>query len=278
MRLVVTGASGFLGGAVVAESQRRGWDTLGVTRRPWTPPPGATAMRRDNYNHPPHGDALVHLAEDNDLASVERLGEAYCDAALSLVERLVEQARGRLVYASSAVVYGSTSRRPHAVDDPVTASSTYARTKLLCEQRVVASGGVALRFSNLYGPRMAGHNVVSDILRQIPGAGPLIVRDVSPVRDFLWIDDAALAVCDAVSAKLTGVFNVGSGVGVSIGDLARLCLSLTGHTGREVFATAPSSRSSCLIVAVNGTTRACGWEPMTPLNVGLARMLSAGAG
>ena len=274
MKLVVTGASGFLGGAVVSESVRRGWDTLGVSRRPWTPPPGATALRCKDYQAIPTGDALVHMAEDNDISSVERLGGAYYLDAIGLVERLVEQTRGRLVYASSATVYGGAKTQPHEVGDPVIANSTYTRTKLACEQRILAIGGTVLRFSNLFGPGMADHNVLGDILRQIPGTGALRVRDVAPIRDFLWVSDAAEAVCDAVAANLHGVFNVGSGVGVSIGDLAARCLRLAGEGKRIVETSLRGGPSNCLVVAVDGTTRACGWQPTTPLNVGLARLLT----
>jgi nucleoside-diphosphate-sugar epimerase len=274
MRLVVTGASGFLGGAVVSESVRRGWDTLGVSRRPWAPPPGATALRCTGYHAIPAGDALVHMAEDNDISSVELSGDAYYHAALGLVERLVEQTRGRLIYGSSATVYGGAETQPHKVDDPVIANSTYTRTKLTCEQRVLAAGGTVLRFSNLFGPGMSHHNVLGDILRQIPGTGALRVRDAAPIRDFLWISDAAKAVCDAVAANLHGVFNVGSGVGASIGELATRCLRLAGEGTREVQATARGDPYSCLVVAVDSTTRACGWQPTTPLDVGLARLLT----
>jgi UDP-glucose 4-epimerase len=274
MKLIVTGASGFLGGAVVSKSVRRGWDTLGVSRRPWAPPPGATALRCTDYHAIPAGDVLVHMAEDNDMSSVERFGDPYYHAALGLVEKLVEHTRGRLVYASSAAVYGSAETQPHQVDDPVTANSTYALTKLTCEQRVLAAGGAVLRFSNLFGPGMGDHNVLGDILRQIPGTGALRVRDASPVRDFLWISDAAEAVCDVIAANLHGVFNVGSGVGVSIGELATRCLRLAGEGTREVQATVRGGPSNCLVVAVDGTTWACGWQPTTPLDVGLARLLA----
>ena len=48
-----------------------------------------------------------------------------------------------------------------------------------------------MRLANVYGPGMAANNVMSDILGQVPGDGPLVVRDIAPVRDYLWIEDAA---------------------------------------------------------------------------------------
>jgi UDP-glucose 4-epimerase len=247
---------------------------LGLSRRPWISPSGAYNLQVHDYNLLPPRDTYVHLAEESDIGTVERLGNTHYLAAVSLVEILLKKASGRVVYASSAAVYGNQAEFPHEVNEPVLASDTYTRTKLACEQRVLAAGGAVLRLSNLFGPGMAANNILGDILQQIPGAGAVRVRDLAPIRDFLWISDAAKAVCDIVAAKLSGVFNVGTGVGVSIGELAARCLFIAGEESREVLATAPGSESNCLVVNISGTTRACGWKPSTPLDVGLAKLLA----
>jgi len=120
---------------------------------------------------------------------------------------------------------------------------------------------------------MARHTVVSDIFDQIPGSGPVKVRDASPVRDFLSVTDAAAALRALAVSQLSGVFNVGSGVATSVRELAETALAVAGQGDRAVVATAPTGRRSYNVLDIAQTCLALAWRPERTLHDDLARLL-----
>jgi UDP-glucose 4-epimerase len=115
--------------------------------------------------------------------------------------------------------------------------------------------------------------VLSDILAQLEGAGPLTVRDDRPVRDFIHIDDVTAGILAALRHEAGGIFNLGSGKGVSIGDLARLVLAAAGQPARPVVSQHVSARSSHLVLDTAEAATQLGWYPQIPLAEGLHMIL-----
>jgi UDP-glucose 4-epimerase len=122
---------------------------------------------------------------------------------------------------------------------------------------------------------MAANSVLGDILAQIPGHGPLSIRAASPVRDFLWVDDAADALIAMAAGEARATLNVGTGIGVSAGALARQALAVSGAADRPVRETAPASRPSHLVLDPAALAHATGWRAGTTLETGLARTLES---
>jgi len=269
MNVVVTGASGFLGRAVVRHLRATGVTVVPVARR--ETPEGVCVQ---HYSEAPAGDVLVHLAESADRGSAIRMGVAYEREAMTTLDALLAKGYGRVIYASSAALYGdqaSDARRP---GDEVYDADAYTRVKRHGEAGVLRHArGVAARLTNLYGPGMAAENVMNTILGQIPGSGPLYVRDGSPVRDFLWIDDAARLMTLMAGGDASGIFNVGSGKGTSIVDLATLALRIAGEQGRAVLSTRPEERFSRIVLDVSDTVSTWAWAPVTDLGEGLASLM-----
>jgi UDP-glucose 4-epimerase len=269
LTVVVTGASGFLGRRVTWSLRERDIDCVGVARRP-----AADTVTVASYEDTPRGDVLVHLAESADQRAAETGGPEYLAAAAATLSALLEKGFGRVVYASSAVVYGDRSSSPRGPGDPVVISDAYSRLKRDSELAVLGQEGVVVRLSNLYGPGMSSENVVSAVLRQIPGEGPVRVRDCTPIRDYVWIDDAADALATMALARPRGVYNVGTGCGTSVGQLAEAALDIAGESDRPILETSPSGRSSQLVLDVTLTTEAFGWRPRTALRDGLTILMN----
>jgi UDP-glucose 4-epimerase len=270
--VVVTGASGFLGTAALRALRARALDVVAVSRRAVAE---RGAVRVADYSEAPQGTVLVHLAEGRDRQQVQAGGEAYEAGVLYQLEGLLRNAYRKVVYASSALVYGDHSPAPHTESDAPQPSDPYTRLKLRCEARVLEARGVVLRVSNVYGPGMAPNNVVSAVLAQASGGGPLQVLDDTPRRDFVWIDDVGEALARAVErAAGPAIINIGSGVGTSVGELARLTLRLTGHSERPVVSTRPSGTPSSVVLDVTAATAALGWGACTSLEEGLRHLLA----
>lgn len=253
--IVITGASGFLGRAVTARLESVGLPFTAVSRRS---EPGLYHVA--DYIDTPAGDVLIHLAEEPDRAIVNALGEAYLDRAASVVDTLSRRA-GTFVYASSGAVYGDASDTPFGTDAVITPTDGYSRSKVRNEALALSAGGTVLRLSNLFGPGMSPHNVITDIARQLRHFGPLKVRDDTPVRDFLSANAAADAIVLLLKAPFPGILNLGSGVGTSIHELALLALRAVGQQGREIAVTQPSARRSVNILNIAETQRHLGWSP-----------------
>lgn len=234
----------------------------------------ADAVRVHSYAELPAGDVLIHLAEEADRAKVAALGAAYESAAVQTIGDLLAHPYARVIYASSAVLYGDASRSPHPPDDGVCVTDAYTRVKRTAELAVLESSrGVVARLTNVYGPGMSSRNVISAILSQIPGSGRLVVMDTAPVRDFLWVNDAAEGFAElATAANAEGIFNLATGVGTSIGDVAHLALEIAGESGREVVATHGGREST--IIARDMRLAQYGWQPRVRLRDGLASLLS----
>jgi nucleoside-diphosphate-sugar epimerase len=275
MRIVVTGASGFVGRHVVKRfTGLPGLDVVAVSRRPCTAPDSVERVLVRDYNvDTPSGDVLVHLAETNNLATVATNIEEERVAAIERLRALLKIPYRFVIYGSSAAVYGDGIAHARKATEPVKGENPYAKLKIACEELVLTSGGCVLRFANLYGPDMSAHNVMSKVLAQIGYAGVLKVWDLNPVRDYLWVEDAVSCIATMAEARKSGVYNVGSGIGTSVRQLASLILKLAGEGHRKMIATKPSYGSSSLVLDIGATRDACGWIPQISLEEGIAKML-----
>lgn len=269
MRVVVTGASGFLGSVIAKRLSDVGVSSLRVSRQEI---PGFLQVAE--YADTPSGDVLIHLAEINNRARVNQLSVEYEHEMSSTLHLLLEKDYGKVIYASSSVLYGDAVCTPHIESDPVSAIDTYTRVKLAAEHRVLSCGGVVVRLANIYGPGMAAENVLGHILGQLDKDGPVTLQDTSPVRDFIWVEDAAEAIMKMVIGRAQGLFNVGTGIGSSIGELARMLLEEVKQPQRQVVSAQSATKPSCIVLDITKAKQDLHWQPSVFLNEGLRRLVS----
>lgn len=268
MQIIVTGASGFLGISVLKCLKKNGYDCLGVSRRP-----GEGYLQVDNYSDSPVGDVLIHLAEISDRRLANELSTSYELYAANTLNTLVRKGYSKIIYASSASLYGDNISEPRTERDIVVASDTYTRVKINAEQKVLSQNGLVMRLSNIYGPGMSKNNVFSDIFRQLDCPGPVKLLNTNPVRDFLWIDDVVTAILKMVKKSVNGVFNVGSGNGTSISLLAQEMLKISNQANREILSIQQDQRESCIVLDITKSSLELEWNPTISLTEGLARLI-----
>ena len=262
--VVVTGASGFIGSALLTQLVKNNIPVTGLSRQKGK---GLTTIS-SYVDWPSSEDAvLIHLAQPRDASNPSDGNE------IPLCRSLSAKPWRHIVYVSSSIVYGDKKEYPRKPDEEVIAVNEYTNVKLACESIVTNAGGTCLRFANIYGPGMAINTVIADILSQVLGKGPLMVKDKAPVRDFLWIEDAVNALVSASVLKPGGIFNVGSGYGLSIGKVAELVLSLAGEENRPVVSKKPTEGLSCLVLDVSKTRSILKWSPELDMIGGLSYLL-----
>ena len=258
MKIIVTGATGFIGTALCGELRKVAeYSVLPVSRALHN---NSGSLTQD-YLDAPAGDLLIHLGEDSDRARVNSSSDDYYRKAQANFDYLLGLVYGHVIYCSSAVVYGDSGTEPYKEDAAVYEVDTYTKVKIDNEKKVLAIGGTVVRLGNVVGPGMAGNNVFSDIISQLSSNRVVVVRNGRPIRDFVWLDDVVRAFILLAKKKIPGVFNVGTGVGVSISDLARSFLKAVGRNQGEVKSASASLDYSYNVVDVERIRHAVGWEP-----------------
>ncbi len=167
--------------------------------------------------------------------------EVMVDGTYNVIEAALEHEVRRIVAASSASVYGLAERfptdeshHPYANDTLYGAAKTFNEGLLRSFHAMRELDYVALRYFNVYGPRMDIHGVYTEVLvrwmeRIAAGDAPLILGDGSQTMDFIYIEDVARANVLAAGAGVSDeVFNVASGTETSLLELARLLIEVMG--------------------------------------------------
>jgi len=163
--------------------------------------------------------------------------EVLVDGTYEVVEAAADAGVRKVIAASSASVYGLATRfptseqhHPYANDTLYGAAKTFNEGLLRSFHAMRGLDYVALRYFNVYGPRMDVHGLYTEVLirwmeRIEAGEPPLILGDGTQTMDFVYTEDIARANLLAASPDLTDeVFNIGSGTETSLVELAHSLL------------------------------------------------------
>ena len=304
-RALVTGGAGFIGSHVADLFIHEGYDVeiiddLSSGNRANLPgnakfhevsiasPDAARIVREGAF------DVVVHLAAQIDVR--KSVADPIFDATTNIIGTLnileairASGRRTRIAFTSTGgAIYGDFNTPPNVetfVKDP---ESPYAISKLSAEYylayygRVHGIEHVALRFGNVYGPRQDPHGeagVVAIFCSRILEGKPLtIFGDGLQTRDYVYVGDVARAVFLGVTGKLpqaervdARAFNVGTGIGTSVVELARLLQEAAGSNADIVFAPKRPGEQQESFLDASKARALLGWEPNVTLAEGLAK-------
>ncbi len=203
----------------------------------------------------------------------------------NVVEACQELGIKRVVYSSSASVYGNALVTPMTEDHPFNNRTTYGATKIANEQMFRAIYEqhklpyVGMRYMNIYGPRMDYHgtyvSVIMKVLDKIfAGERPQIFGDGTQTYDFIYVGDVARANVLAMKADCADVnFNIGCGQGTDLNTLVDHLLKLTGSDLKPEHLTQAQSFVTHRIGSTELAKELLGFTATTPLEEGLKRVL-----
>jgi UDP-glucose 4-epimerase len=162
------------------------------------------------------------------------------EGAFNVLEACVNQGIQRLVYSSSASVYGDAVSEPMAEDHPFNNTNFYGATKIAAEAMTRAYHHryklpfVGLRYMNVYGPRQDYRGAYIAVIMKMldnldKGIAPSVYGDGSQAYDFVYVGDCAEAnVCAMKADTVDEFYNVGTGIRTTVKELAEMILELTG--------------------------------------------------
>lgn len=236
-------------------------------------------------------DAVLHLAALRITACAAEPREALqvmCHGSFNVVEAAHAAGVRKVVAASSASVYGQAEEFPTTEDHHPWGNDTwYGTGKLMLEGLLRAYRamhglpGVALRYFNVYGPRMDTEGQYTEVLirwmaRIARGEPPLILGDGSQTMDFVYVEDVARANVAALQSDCeTGAFNIASGRETSLKDLAGALLRVMDSSLEPVYG--PPRRVSPVTRRLADTGQAqavLGFSSQVPLEEGLRRLVA----
>jgi UDP-glucose 4-epimerase len=235
-------------------------------------------------------DAVIHMATLRITACAAEPREALgvmCDGSFNVLEAAQAAGVKKVVAASSASIYGLAEQFPTREDHHPYANRTwYGASKFMLEGLLRSYNDmfkrpyVALRYFNVYGPRMDLHGRYTEVLirwmdRIAAGQPPLILGDGKTTMDFIYIEDVARSNILALESDVSDdVFNVASGVETSLNDLAAALLRVMGSKlkpeyGPERSVNPVSRRLACTKKAAEKL----GFRSTISLDDGLARLV-----
>jgi UDP-glucose 4-epimerase len=234
-----------------------------------------------------HPDVIVHQAAQ---VSVEQsISNLMYDANVNILGsiKVIDLARKykvkKLIYSSSAAVYGEPKYLPIDIHHPVNPLSPYGISKLTVEHYLKVSKSiygidyVILRYGNVFGPRQDSKgeggviSIFTDLLSK--GRSPTIFGDGEQTRDFIFVEDVSRVNLQAILYPSTGIFNVSSGKQVNLNQLITTLNKIQHTTIRAKYEKGRLGEIRSSSLCIKRTKELLNWSPTTDFETGLKRTL-----
>jgi NAD dependent epimerase/dehydratase len=261
MKILITGADGFIGSHLTEELVRRGYDVkafcLYNSFGSWGWLDHCSKEVRNQFEvfsgdiRDPNGvrsaiagcDAVMHLASLIAIPYSYHSPDTYVDTNIKGTLNVLQACRDlgiqRLIHTSTSEVYGTARFVPITEDHPLQGQSPYSATKIAADQLANSFYAsfelpvVTVRPFNTYGPRQSARAIIPTIITQAIGQPKEIkLGSVAPTRDFNYVSDTVSGFIAALNAQnVEGeIFNIGSNFEISIEQTAELIMEIMGCT------------------------------------------------
>jgi nucleoside-diphosphate-sugar epimerase len=292
-KVFITGATGFIGSHLVDHLTQRGADISVLVRegsdRIFEKRSRVSIVKGDLKRLFVIGDVatVFHLAAishvNRALEDPRQTFETNTAGTISVLEAIRRSPSAqKLVFISTAHVYGAPQFVPIDEAHPVHAHEPYAASKLAAEAFVSAYSStygiptVIARLFNTYGPRQHPDFIIPSIIRQALTQDTLTMGNLSPTRDFTYVEDVIVALL-RLADEGRGVYNVASGIEVSIkalvariGEILDKRLTVESELTRHRSAGIEIKRMWADISRI----KALGWQPNVKLVDGLTQTIA----
>jgi nucleoside-diphosphate-sugar epimerase len=277
-RILVTGASGFIGSHLIPSLTKRGYEVLTHSHHE-----GDIARDRLNLPKVRH---VFHLAARNFVPEAWKDPvPVYRTNVIGTVNVLEFcRSRGASLTLLSSYVYGQPKWLPIGEDHPLQAFNPYSHSKILSEEvcqyyRQQFDLSIAIvRAFNVYGPGQRRDFLIPLLLEQAldPECEIISVADLRPKRDHLNVSDLVELLCVLAERRVTGIYNAGTGISYSVAEIVDMIW--TAGVKPKPVKSQDQSRPAEVLEVVADITKAkneLGWIPKVTLPNGIAAMVAS---
>lgn len=260
MKILITGAEGFIGSHLVERLANLGHDvTCLVQYNSFNSIGWLTDINLDDKNNvkiifgdirdasqmvniSKNIDAICHLAAliaiPYSYAAPDQYVQTNVQGTLNLLNAARQAGVVKFIHTSTSEVYGTARYVPIDEEHPLQGQSPYSATKIAADQLVFAFGSsfelpvLTLRPFNTYGPRQSARAIIPAVISQLAsGSRKLELGSLAPTRDFTYVSDTVDAFCKAIEAGRfeNETLNLGTGFEISILDTVKLIAAVMGR-------------------------------------------------
>lgn len=295
MKVMVFGATGFIGKHLSERLLREGHEVLGVSSHEIFEEFGT----KKNYKHIVLDIADVALfrklprdyktvfilsayipskLESRDL---NKLFEVNVFGLYNILEFTKEIQAHRIIYSSSASVYGNSMDSSLSEDTSIPQpTSFYGMSKLTGEhivqyyEMLTGIQSIIFRYSSVYGFGMAGDTVLPCFMQKaLKNEDILISNQAAKSRDYVFVDDVVSANVLVLSSQARGIFNIGSGTETTMRQLAQTIIDVTGSRSCIVDSFFPEKPPLRMPLDISKARRGIHYKPLFPLRPGLQKYM-----
>ncbi|MFZ2279692.1 MAG: NAD(P)-dependent oxidoreductase [Prosthecobacter sp.] len=290
MKILVTGATGFIGRAFCRVALERGHRVLALCRGTAAALPPEVEIAQGTLVDTPWKqvetfapDATLHLAwlatPGSYLMSPENA--VWLDQSITWFQRLQSMKPHHVAGAGTCFEYAASALPLQESLSPLAPLFPYSQAKVSLFQWLRKEGGFSampwtwFRVFIPYGPGEHPNRLTSSLITQLRAGNRLSLRTPYSLRDYIYIDDAALALCRALEEKITGAVNVGTGRGVVIQHLAQRIADALGVAPCQALPTGEPALDPTPSIVADLTRLGSIWTPKVSLEEGLQRLIDS---
>ncbi|MBI5801718.1 MAG: NAD(P)-dependent oxidoreductase [Verrucomicrobia bacterium] len=291
MRILLTGATGFIGAAFLREATLAGHEVAALVR-----PERVAALTGQASVRPLTGtladapwgditafapDVCVHTAwvttPGSYLESPEN--ELFLAWSQAFLRRAMDAGVAHLVTLGTCIEYAMTGTPLSETATPLAPVSPYAGAKDALrrwQDTKAAARGVRAAWARVfypYGPGEHPTRLATSIVQRLRRGEPVTLKTAASVKDYLFISDLATALLTVVAGRFHGPVNLGTGEGVTVGALAGAIAGQLGRPDLLRVAEPGTPDPYAYVVADAARLRALGWQPRVSLAQGVAQLL-----
>jgi len=277
VKVIVTGSAGFIGQHLVHEFKKNGISVITLNRT------NGDIAKKKTWDDMPMVQSVIHLAGKSYVPdSWENSGD-FVETNVVGTQRVLDycnQSGATMVYAN-AYPYGTPDKLPINEDAQIKPNNPYSLSKYMGEQLCEFASNyngittTALRLFNVYGTNQRQGFLIPSIIDQVLHKKEIVVMDLNPRRDYVYIDDVVNALIRSMQLKGGfNSFNIGSGVSYSVRSVIETIQSVY-HTNLNVVSKQSERINEIpdVIADISKANDLLGWYPKYSFKNGIELML-----